>query len=512
MDPISTPEQARDAVQRLAADVRGAGDKISGVEAKIAELERAHQVTAQALRDQAETAWNRPTGGSVRDFLVDPMDPAKGLRMVDCEGEINLPELGIRASGVALPGFLTSRPISDEHAAFQRAIEVAQWQRQVTGGRVPRQALANVALAFRALDPQTRQIVAQTASTGRNAAVWGEHHARAFGDSSGNGAEWIPDTFINTLYRPFEVMTSEIDGVFDVINVPGPVVIPSLQSGGLRPYMGDKLPYEDPAAITSSTYTTSNETIDVGAMMVRYVMNATAAEDAAPFVAQAAQMEIMRALRDGRADRWINGDSAGTHQDAIASWNIRSRWGATGLGGSADHRRSAVAGARAHAFDASCTSDQSATSTGLVDVILNVAALLGENSADELVVYLSPEKVLALLKDSRVVTVDAFGADASIKVGIRGLGTIFGTFRVIMTRWLEPTMAATGLYTGSSTYDSIVVVSRSAWKLVNRRGPVATVEPERKRNAIHLIGSSRQDMYRPGYSATAKIAAVGFKI
>ena len=35
----------------------------------------------------------------------------------------------------------------------------------------------------------------------------------------------------------------------------------------------------------------------------------------------------------------FNGDTAATHQDTIASWNARGRWGTVGLGTSLDHRR-----------------------------------------------------------------------------------------------------------------------------------------------------------------------------
>ena len=508
-DPVTA---ARAQLESLVADVRGTTGSVDELRKRVDDLSRVQQLALDGLRSRQEADWHQPTGQGIQEYMVDPADPAKGLRMVRGAGVVDIPELGIRNQTAELPGFLTDRPATPEHAEFIRAVEGYQWTRQIIGRAPTGSSLGNVARTFRALDKRTQDLIRATAQNGRNAACWGEHASRGFGDSSGSGAEWIADTFVPTLYRPFEVMTSEIDGIYTQIQVDGPVVLPSLQSGGLRPYKGDKLPSDDPATITPSTFTTSNETIDVSPLMVRYVMNATAAEDAAAFLGPVVQGEIMRAIRDGRADRFINGDSAATHQDAIASWNIRSRWGASGLGGSADHRRTTVAGARAHAYDATCTSDQSTTTTGLVDVILNTAALLGENAADELVVYLSPEKTLALLKDSRVVTVDAFGADASIKVGIKGLGAIFGTFRIVMTRWLEPTMAATGLYTGSSTYDSLVICSRTAWILVSRRGAVVETEVERKRNAIHVIGSSRQDMYHPGYSSTSKIAAVAFNI
>lgn len=509
MDPV---EQAKAQLQTLTAEVRGATGGIEELRKRVDDLTRVQALALDGLQGRQAASWQAPTGQGIQEYMVDPADPAKGLRMVRGAGVVDIPELGIRNQVAELPGFLTDRPSSEEHAAFIRAIESYQWARAIIGRAPTGPALGKVAAAFRGLDRQTQDLIRATAKNGRNAACWGERHARGFGDSSGSGAEWIADTFIPTLYRPFEVMTSEIDGIYSVIQVDGPVVLPSLQSGGLRPYMGDKLPSDDPAAITPSTFTTSNETIDVPPMMMRYVMNATAAEDAAGFLASIVQGEIMRGIRDGRADRFINGDSAATHQDAIASWDIRGRWGPAGLGGSADHRRTVVAGPRAHSFDASTTTDQSGTTTGIVDQILNAAALLGENAADQIVVYLSPEKTLALLKDSRVVTVDAFGADASIKVGIKGLGQIFGTFTIVMTRWLEPTMAASGLYTGSGTKDQILLCSRTAWILVSRRGPVVETEIERKRNAIHVIGSSRQDMYHPGYSSTSKIAALAINV
>ena len=49
--------------------------------------------------------------------------------------------------------------------------------------------------------------------------------------------------------------------------------------------------------------------------------------------------QIAQDLEDAFEDAMINGDSAATHQDDISNWNIRERWGASGLGSSADHRR-----------------------------------------------------------------------------------------------------------------------------------------------------------------------------
>ena len=109
-----------------------------------------------------------------------------------------------------------------------------------------------------------------------------------------------------------------------------------------------------------------------------------AGEESAFAIIPAMTRQVAQDLEDAYEDCMINGDTAGTHQDTIASWNIRERWGSSGLGTSADHRRTFL-GLRA-ALDKG-TGDNSAFSFAN---FLAVSASMGELAMGNKLVIASP--------------------------------------------------------------------------------------------------------------------------
>jgi HK97 family phage major capsid protein len=269
---------------------------------------------------------------------------------------------------------------------------------------------------------------------------------KAFNDQAGTGAEFIPDQFISDLYQEFQV-PKRLRGLLNRVEAErNTLLIPRLNRGG-RPYIKGEITVDSPLSqYTTSTASTGQKTINIKGLACSYVIDDAFAEDSAIAALPILSQQIVQDIEDAFEDCMINGDTAATHQDDIANWNIRSRWGAAGLGGSADHRRS-FDGMRAAANDQG-NLDVSGTASGVTAAeILGGLSSLGELGAGNIVMVCSPEFMLKhLMSLTEVKTLDVFGPQASIVNG--QIASVFGV-PVVMSRFMSADLFSTGLYTGS---------------------------------------------------------------
>jgi len=327
---------------------------------------------------------------------------------------------------------------------------------------------------------------------------------RAISDTAGSGAEWIPDTWSNQLYEEYYTPAG-IDALFNVVDVPGPIVIPGI-SDTIRPYIKGKVSQDDPAKYVASTPTTSNTTIDPVGLAARVLLDDAATEDSIIPLLPEIQRRLARAIRDAYEDAMINGDTAATHQDVIASWDIRGRWGANGKGGSADHRR-AFLGLRALAYDRSLTVDQSAAQT-VAKVMEELLGGLGERGNMNAVILTSPEVFFKkMLTDSNVLTVDKLGQNATLLNG--QLAAISGV-PVVMTRWLSADLANTGLYAASGAYSGVLAVAREEFAHYQRRASMVEVDKDITVGAYNLVATLRRTFKTLSGSSSA-VVRYGYK-
>lgn len=327
---------------------------------------------------------------------------------------------------------------------------------------------------------------------------------KAISDTAGSGAEWIPDTWSSQLYEEYYTPAG-IDALFPVVDVPGPIVIPGI-SDTIRPYLKGKASTNDPAKYVASTPTTSNTTIDPVGLAARVLLDDAATEDSIIPLLPEIQRRLARAIRDAYEDAMINGDTAASHQDAIASWNIRSRWGDTGLGGSADHRR-AFLGLRALADDRGLTVDQSAGQT-VAKVMEQLLGGLGERGNMNAVVLTSPEVFFKkMLTDTNVLTVDKLGQNATLLNG--QLAAISGV-PVVMTRWLSSDLATTGLYTATGAYSGVLAVAREEFAHYQRRASMVEVDKDITVGAYNLVATLRRTFKTLSGSSSA-VVRYGYK-
>lgn len=304
-------------------------------------------------------------------------------------------------------------------------------------------------------------------------------------DGAGVGAELVPDQFLAMLHEQYQ-LPKVVRSLFGQIEMTSAsMLVPRLDRGG-RPYIKGQVTVDNPAYYTASTPVTAQKTINAKGLATHYVLDEDLTEDSAILLLPAMQKQIAQDLADAFEDAIINGDSAGTHQDTIANWNIRGRWGSSGLGTSADHRK-LFTGLRAQAFDRSSTKDISSLT---ITKFLEMVAVAGEFATASRVLIASPEAITQhVLGLDQLITVDKFGPNATILSG--QIGSIFG-IPVVMSRFLSADMNASGIFDNvTTTKTGLLLANTDSWNVFARRGVQVEQEKDIKTGAYHLVATER---------------------
>jgi hypothetical protein len=328
---------------------------------------------------------------------------------------------------------------------------------------------------------------------------------KAINDSAGAGAEWIPDGTFTDMYEEFKT-PNQIAALFPTINMPAATMKQPRLGAGARPYKRNSIGDDDnPSSYTASTPVSSDNTITVTDWSVRVVYDEMDGEDAVVMMEPFVRRIVVDALNDGYSDTMVNGDATATHQDSVAGWNLRSRWGLTGLGGAADHRR-IFTGLRALAVDNSQNVDMGSLQT-VAALMTTLVGGLGERAASQLAIIVSPEVFYQkLLGDTNVLTLDKLGAGATLLSG--QLGSVFG-IPLVTSRWVGADLNGTaGLYTGSGSTSSALAVDLSAFAHFQRRGVQVDMERQIINGSNHVVATLRRLFKSP--SADANIVRCGF--
>ncbi|MFZ9079062.1 MAG: phage major capsid protein [Alphaproteobacteria bacterium] len=323
-------------------------------------------------------------------------------------------------------------------------------------------------------------------------------------DGSGVGAELIPDQFLAQLHMEYQVPTV-VRSLFNEVQMTSNTMLaPRIDRGG-RPYIKGTVTSDNPALYPVSTVSMGQAQITAKGLATRYILDEELIEDSAVLLLPAMQRMIAKDMRDALEDAIINGDSASTHQDDIANWDIRGRWGSTGLGGSNDHRRLFV-GLRAAAFDKTTTLNINSFDAAKM---LELISQLGEYAASDKVLIVSPEALYEnLMGLEQLITLDKFGPQATILTG--QLGSIFG-MPVVVSRFMSDDLATTGKYTGSGATTGMLVVSRESWNIFARRGIQIQQEQDITSGAYNMVATERLT-FDSLDASTVKNVAFGFNL
>ena len=323
-------------------------------------------------------------------------------------------------------------------------------------------------------------------------------------DGSGVGAELIPDQFLAQLHMEYQVPTV-VRSLFNEVQMTSNTMLaPRIDRGG-RPYIKGTVTSDNPALYPVSTVSMGQAQITAKGLATRYILDEELIEDSAVLLLPAMQRMIAKDMRDALEDAIINGDATATHQDDIANWDIRGRWGSASLGGSNDHRR-LFTGLRAAAFDKSSTLDINSLDAAKM---LQLISKLGEYAASDKVLIVSPEALYEnLMGLEQLLTLEKFGPQATILTG--QLGSIFG-MPVVVSRFMSDDLASTGKYTGSGATSGMLVVSRESWNIFARRGIQIQQEQDITSGAYNMVATERLT-FDSLDAAAVKNVAFGFNL
>ena len=476
---LSTPDKARKALHDLQAEQKrlkaSNRDLLTNVEQKAADLQ-----AIQKRLVELENRGGRAGSGS----------NAKLSKYQREDGTIRSRGEDTREKAW-MPGLLEDTPVCDWQEDLQDAINDYTMVKSLSSTGTAPKCLARVREIARKAPAEVQRI---------------------FTDGVSNaGMEWIPDEMLPTLERN---LTAErrLVGMFGTINLPRQTTLLPYLDSGFRPYIKAAAAADDPSAYTASSMTTDQRTISATGFACYAQVADDADEDSVIAVMPTVQAELLQALIDGEEDCCINGDT-GTHQDtALASWDIRGRWGSAGLGGSGDHRR-AWLGLRAAAMDISGANTNMSGSLTTDEILENRARLDSPHGVEgSLILVVSPEVYFKkILAADEVQTVEKIGLDrASIRTG--GLGEIYG-MPIVVSEFMSSDLQTTGLFTSSTpgSTSSALIVNKDRWKMGVRRGSTVEIDKDITRGVHRLVTTVRETFFTVD-AATKKNLHLAFNI
>jgi HK97 family phage major capsid protein len=474
---MSELTRAKEIVENLVATQKDAGSRIQNVEKQIDDLKMAQRLVDESLKSPAVVYSDE---SELRSFVKED-----GTMQWNTEKKTYVNERGHRVQ-------------IEEAGILDSEVACNDWHHELKGIAQDRH-LARMLMS----DPYTPKLDARLYRHLKKAPrAIAPSITKAFNDQAGTGAEFIPDQFVSDLYQTFALPNRLRSMLTRVQADRNTLLIPRLNRGG-RPYIKGEITVDSPLAqYTTSTPSTGDHTISIKGLATSYVLDDAAVEDAALAVLPIFSQQIAADIEDAFEDCMINGDTTATHQDDIANWNIRSRWGASGLGGSSDHRRTFL-GMRAAAYDQASQQDQGTTLTS-AEILFGMAKL-GELGASGLVMVVSPEFMINhLMGLTELITIDKFGANASIVAG--QIGSIFG-IPVVMSRFLSADLESSGLFLNSGSKDKTgyLLFNAASWYLYERRGIVLEQDKDISAGAIRLVATYRAVMGSPDQSTVNNV-------
>lgn len=458
---LSTPDKARKALHDLRSE------QVRLKKANRSLMENAAQKTADiiAIQKRMSEFESRP-GGSV----TSSNDSLK--KYVREDGSVRVKGEATRDQAFS-PGLLNDAPVCDWQAELQDAVSDYSLVRSLSSKGTAPKCLSRVNEIARKAPVEVQ---------------------RLFADVSGAGGQWIPDEMLPTLERNLTAQR-RVAGAFETMALPNKTTLLPYLATGFRPYIKAAATADDPAQYTSSSMVTEQRTITTTGFAVRAQVADDAEEDSIIAVLPTVRSELVSALVDGEEDAILNGSVESTHPDtSLASWNIRGRWGSSGLGGSADHRR-AWEGLRHRALGSSYANNAVSRSSVDADSLLADRATLDSPHGIDgsLIIICSPEAYFAqLLKIDEVMTLDKFPQPTIVS---GQLGQIYG-MPIIISEFMGEDLHTDGKYTSTgSGKTGLLMVNKDRYRLGVRRGTSLEVDKDISRGTHQMVATVRETFF-----------------
>ena len=105
---------------------------------------------------------------------------------------------------------------------------------------------------------------------------------------------------------------------------------------------------------------------------------------------------------------------------------------------------------------------------------------------------MSPTATAKIITDTNLLTVDKYGAGATIAAG--EVGSIGGK-RLILSDFMTSDLAASGLYTGAGSLTSMLMINLARFRWLRKRGIRVTLEVRYIGHVAYLVASVREGLH-----------------
>lgn len=316
---------------------------------------------------------------------------------------------------------------------------------------------------------------------------------------AGEGLEWVPTVMSGEVQRRIE-NEAVVASLFQRATMPsGTWDWPIIGAGAIGYVMPQSTTDAITALITSSIVGTTKATFTAIKMGVFVPVSSELTEDAVAGNLSIITNEIALGAVRLIENALINSDStnqsaAAANQDNdIATAYAIEKLFASGL------RKKALAGT---------TTDAGATKLDVDILRLNRWGLSGARAVKpvDIVHIMSTKSYINLLSDARLLTMEKFGAMATILTGF--LAAVDGS-PVIISDYVRDNVSATGVNTvaGPNDKTTVLTVHRPSWAIGDRRMLTLKSDEHILTDSLHLVATWRGD-FQPVHTTTPAIIAI----
>lgn len=329
-------------------------------------------------------------------------------------------------------------------------------------------------------------------------------------DTAGQGGEWVPDEFRESMYQEYTTPRT-LASEFQTVACQRPtVLIPRLNYGG-RPFLRGSVTSDtvDANAFNASTPQSAQASINITGIATRYRVDSDLIEDQAVSMVPLLSKQIGSDLSSAYEDCILNGDTrnfAASQDTGRNNWNIRNRWaGGTFVDGS-DHRQ-IFNGLRYWCHPARKNTEIDLGGAALTGAkILELISKTGEMAAAQgLMLIVSPEYFIKeFMGLTEVKTLDQYGPQATVLTG--QLGSIYGV-PIVLSRFMSNELNTSGFYDNvTKTRSGVLCVNKSSWFNYQKSGIQIETAKEIASGAVEIVSTLRSTFASPDQDSASNVA------
>ena len=309
--------------------------------------------------------------------------------------------------------------------------------------------------------------------------------------TAAEGTEWVPTLLSADFITKFRLQ-AKVAALFPDFPMPSnPWKMPYFAGMGASNfyYVGESIS-DEATASPPTTPATGDQTLTAKRLKSRIYFSDELVEDSIVPVIETLRAELVTAGAEVVEDLILNGDTTATHQDSDV---VDSK-----------DRRKAWSGLRKLCPTATKASLATFTAASHIAAFIVLMGKYGINPADLAFITggVGYNKFRAL---TEVLTVDKYGPQAVVING--ELGKLFGS-PIIVSEYIRENLNATGVYDGSTTNKTeVIIVNRRGFMLGTRGGVKLTFKAEAEVDQNQLIMSFRK-AFQPRWTPSASVLTI----